>query len=120
MAKEWDPETVFDVLGSKAVRRILALANVQPMSAHELADHLDASQPTVYRRINVCQEYDLLAEDTRIDEGGNHYKVYETNLRRICFEIEDGGFDVTMELRHDMVDRFADFWEDLEGGGDGG
>jgi DNA-binding transcriptional ArsR family regulator len=119
VGREWDPENVFDVLGSEEVRRILALADVQPMSAGELADHLDASQPTIYRRVNACQEYDLLAEDTRIDEEGNHYKVFETTLERVCLEIDDGGFDVTISLRRDLVDRFTDFWGDLEEGGDG-
>lgn len=120
VGNEWDPETVFDVLGSKEVRRILAFADARPMSARELAERLDASKPTVYRRVNVCLEYDLLSEDTRIDEEGNHYKVYETNLQRICFEIDDGGFDVTISLRRDLVDRFGNFWGDLEGGGASG
>lgn len=119
VGNEWDPETIFDVLGSREVRRILALADVEPRSARELAERLDASQPTVYRRVNVCQEYDLLAETTRVDEEGNHYKVYETNLRRVCFEVEDGGYDVTISLRQDLVDRFGDFWGGLEGGGRG-
>ncbi|MFB6192072.1 MAG: ArsR family transcriptional regulator [Haloarculaceae archaeon] len=118
MGREWEPETVFDVLGSEEVRRILALADVRPMSAEEFAEHLEASQPTVYRRVNACQEYDLLAEETRIDEDGNHYKVFRTNLERVCLEIDDGGFDVTVSLRRDLVDRFTDFWDDLEEGGD--
>lgn len=109
---------MFDVLGSEEVRRILALADVRPMSAEEFAEHLEASQPTVYRRVNACQEYDLLAEETRIDEDGNHYKVFRTNLERVCLEIDDGGFDVTVSLRRDLVDRFTDFWDDLEEGGD--
>ncbi|SFS12243.1 transcriptional regulator, ArsR family [Halomicrobium zhouii] len=117
MTNDWDPETLFDVLGSEEVRRILALADAEPMSASELADRLDASQPTVYRRVNVCEKYDLLAERSRVDGDGNHYKEYETTLQRICFEVEDGGFDVSISLRHDLVDRFGDFWSDLERGG---
>ncbi|MFB6308285.1 MAG: ArsR/SmtB family transcription factor [Haloarculaceae archaeon] len=118
MGKEWDPENVFDVLGSEEVRKILALTNVKPMSAQELADRLETSRPTVYRRVNTCQEYDLLSEDTEIDADGNHYKVYEANLKRISFELEEGGFDVNIELRRDLVDRFGDFWDDLEGSDD--
>ncbi|MUW14815.1 helix-turn-helix domain-containing protein [Halorubrum sp. CBA1125] len=102
MAKEWDPETVFDVFGREEIRRILALADEEPMSAEDLAARLSVSQPTVYRRIDVCQEYDLLAEETRIDEEGNHYKVYETTLERICFAVESGGFDVNIELRREI------------------
>lgn len=115
MGKEWDPETIFDVLGSERARRILSIASVRPVSADDLATALDASLPTVYRRVNALLDYDLLTEDTQIDAEGNHYKTYETNLQRICFEVDDGGFTVDIQLRRDMVDQFEDFWTDLEG-----
>lgn len=118
VSKEWDPDTLFDVFGSESARNILALASVESMSAHELADHLDISEPTVYRRLNVLQNYDLVAEDTRIDDDGNHYKTYETNLERVAFEIDEGEFVVDVRLKRDLVDQFERFWEDL--GGDGG
>lgn len=104
MAREWDPKNVFDVFGHEEIRRILALADEEAMSAEELAERLSVSQPTVYRRINVCQEYGLLSEETRIDEEGNHYKVYETTLERISFEVDSGGFDVSIELRRDVLE----------------
>ncbi len=104
VSKEWDPETVFEVLGSEEVRRILAAANVDPVSVQALADRLDASEPTVYRRVNVCQEYDLLREETRVDADGNHYKVYETALERVCFELDGGVFEVDIQLRRELVD----------------
>lgn len=108
---------MFDVLGNEQARNILALTSAKPMSVHELGDILDSSRPTIYRRVNVCQEYDLVTEATEIDDDGNHYNVYEANLERITFELEDGGFNVDIELRHDLVDRFGDFWSDLEGDG---
>lgn len=113
MSKEWEPDTLFDVFGSESARGILALASVEPLSAKELADHLNVSEPTVYRRLDVLQRYDLVTEDHRIDDQGNHYKTYETNLERIAFEIEDGSFVVDVGLRHDLVDQFEHFWSDL-------
>ncbi|GCF13503.1 hypothetical protein Harman_14380 [Haloarcula mannanilytica] len=104
MSKDWEPETVFEVIGSEEVRRILAAANVDPVSVQALSDRLDASEPTVYRRVNVCQEYDLLREDTRVDADGNHYKVYETTLERVCFELDGGGFEVDIELHRELVE----------------
>jgi len=101
---DWDPETVFDVLGSEEVRKILALTNVEGKSAQELAGHLDISRPTVYRRVNTCQEYDLVREATELDDQGNHRKVYHASLERITFELADAGFDVNIELRRDPVD----------------
>lgn len=119
VANEWDHENVFDVLGSEEVRCILALADAEPVSAQALADRLDASQPTIYRRINVCEEYDLLAQTTRIDDEGNHHKVYRTNLQRACIEVADGGYDVTISLRHDLIDGSGDHDGDSERDGDG-
>lgn len=119
VTSEWNPQNVFDVLGSEEVRRILAFADDGPVSAQELADRLDASQPTIYRRINVCEEYDLLTEATRVDDEGNHRKVYQTNLQRACIEVADGGYDVTISLRHDLVDGVGDHRGDSERDGDG-
>ena len=62
MARDWDPESVFDVLGNEQVRKILALTSVKPMSVQDLAENLDSSRPTVYRRVNACQEYDLVVD----------------------------------------------------------
>ena len=109
MSADWDPNTVFDVLGDEEARRLLAAANLEPVSAQELADGLDVSEATVYRRVDACTEYDLLVERTRVDDDGNHYTVYETKLQRACFEIDGGGYDVNVERRRDAVDRLDDF-----------
>lgn len=104
MSKDWDPETVFEVLGSQAVRQLLAAANLGPVSVPDLAAELEASEATIYRRVDVCQEYDLLREYDRIDDDGNHYKAYETSLERVCFELDGGAFTVDIELRRDLVE----------------
>lgn len=106
--RDWDPETVFDVLGSELARRILALGEIKPCSAEELADYCDASKPTVYRRLNVLQEYDLLVDRRAIDDEGNHYKTYETALESICFAVEAGRFEVDIELERDLVEAETD------------
>lgn len=110
VSTEWDPKTVFDVLGNEHARQILALASVEPVSADDLADHTDASQPTVYRRVNVLQEYDMLREETQLDEEGNHYKTYRTTLEEVRFGVENGGFTVDIELRQEVVERFSEVW----------
>lgn len=120
VSTEWDPEDIFDVLANEAARRILVLSSVEAMTADDLAERIDASLPTVYRRANVLVEYDLLAENTEIDTDGNHYRTFETNLERITVEIEDGDIDAEIELDRDLVDRFDDLWRDLGGGGGDG
>lgn len=117
MSTEWEPETVLDVFGNEHARDILVLASAKPMSAEELAEQCGLSLPTVYRRVNVLESWDLLRADTRLDADGNHYQTYETKLREVRFAVEEGGFTVDVERRHDLVDKFESFWEGLESDG---
>lgn len=119
MGKEWDPEDIFDVLGSELARHILVLASDESRSARQLAERCGASLPTVYRRVDALQEYGLLDEELRIDEQGNKFRLFETRLNRVCFEVDDDGFDVDVEFRRDTVDQFEAFWTDLERSGQG-
>ena len=119
MSKEWEPETIFDVLASETAREVLAVASVRAVAADDLAEHCEVSLPTVYRRVNALVEYDLLDEQTELDADGNHYNTYETNLDRICISIEDGDMSIDIELQRDLVDRFGGLWDDLEEGAGG-
>ena len=113
--KEWDPAGVFDLFGDDLARRILVVASERPLSADELAQSLDTSHPTVYRRINALLEYDLVTEQQQIDAEGNHYKTFETTLNRIAFEIDDGGYNIDIQMRQSLVEQFDGFWSDLGG-----
>ncbi|WP_435335547.1 ArsR/SmtB family transcription factor [Haloarchaeobius sp. TZWWS8] len=104
MTDGWDAETLFDVLERETARRILAFTSVEPMSAQELATRCDESEPTIYRRIDALTEHDLLEARDRVDEEGTHYKVYETTLDSIRFELRDGGFTIDVSYRRDLVD----------------
>jgi len=114
VSKEWSPDDVFDVLASQTARTILVLASVEPRSVRELAAECNRSKPTVYRRINMLVDYDLLTEQVEIDTTGNHYNTYQTNLERICFEVGEEEFEITIRLRKDLVDRFDELWGALE------
>lgn len=112
--KEWDPSDVFDVFGDTMARRILVLASERPLSADDLAEQLDVSRPTIYRRVNALRNYDLLRERQQIDADGNHYQRFETTLKRVTLEIGDGGYDVSLTMRQRLADQFESFWNDLE------
>ncbi|MBB6644983.1 helix-turn-helix domain-containing protein [Halobellus ruber] len=116
MSKEWEPENVFEVLGSEVARQILALASLRPLSAAELAEHCDVSEPTVYRRVNALQEYDMLDERTELNDDGHHTKQFKTNLDEARFRVEQGEFEIDIQLKKDYTDKFTDFWNDLEKG----
>lgn len=101
---EWDAETLFDVFERETARKILALTSVEPMAAQELAERTDESEPTIYRRLDALEEYDLVEERTHMDADGNHYSEYETNLEAVCFQLEDGGFTIDVTYRKELVD----------------
>jgi predicted transcriptional regulator len=116
MSKEWESENVFDVLGCEIVRQILALASLRPLSATELAEHCDVSEPTIYRRLHALQEYDMLDEQIEVDDDGHHYKRFRTELKEARFQVEQGEFNIDIELKKDYTDKFTDFWKDMEKG----
>ena len=117
MSKSWDPSDIFDVLASEDVRRILVASSVQPMSAKELAEICDRSLATVYRRVNVMKEYNLLSEELTRDPDGTQYNEYRSDLNEITISVEDGQLDVDVDIERDTIDQFAELIKDLEQSG---
>lgn len=111
--KEWEPSNIFDIFGDKLARRILVYADQHPISAEELADHLDASSPTIYRRLNALADYDLLSEEIQVDDDGHHYSTFETALDEITFAVDDGGYTIDIQIKEEPGDQFEGFWSDL-------
>lgn len=112
--KEWEPQDIVEVFSDEVSREIIAVASIQPLTAEEIADHLDVSAPTVYRRLNALVEYQLLREELHYDSNGHQYRSFETTLKRISFDVEDGEIRVDVALNQDLVDRFGTFWDDLQ------
>lgn len=113
VSKDWEPDNIFELLGNSQARQILVLADLRPMSAQELADQCETSLPTIYRRINELVNHDLLCKQTR-QEDGKQYQIFKTDLKKVCFEIDNGGFVVDIQLRQQMVNQFEDFWQELQ------
>lgn len=108
-----DLEDLSDVLADDCARCILVRAYSNAMSATELAEHCDVSEPTVYRRLDRLAEHDLVAERTQPDERGHHYKEYRTKLDRVSLDLTPDGFEVDLTRREPMADRFTRLVEDL-------
>jgi len=116
-------DEILDLLSDEYARDILAAASEKPMSANELAEQCGMSEPTVYRRISSLQEHELVAEQTKIETGGNDYKLYVATLSGFSLELEDGSFESSLERQSapefpgqdeaDTADRFKKMWENL-------
>ena len=112
--KEWRPDNILDVFGDSVTRAILVIASERSVRVPDVADRLDVSDPTVYRRIDPLVEANLLKEHRRIDRDGNQHKEYETILEEVTFAIEDGSYTVDIQVDQDLTDDFESMWSDLE------
>lgn len=107
-------EEIAALLEDDCARTILAATSTRPMTATELTDRCDASGPTVYRRIETLQEQDLLESRTKPDtEGGHHEQVYAATLAQVNVTLRDGTFEVQVDRRESLADRFTRLVEEM-------
>lgn len=112
--KEWSPANILDLFGDSIARAILVLANSDPVAVSEIAETLDVSNPTVYRRIDPLVNANLLEERRQIDQDANQHKVYKTILDEVTFKIEGDSYTVDTQINQDLADDFESMWSDLE------
>ena len=106
-------EEVLDTIGDRHARHVLAAISHDPKSAKELAEECDLSLPTVYRRIEMLDEYDLVKDRTLVADDGNHYKVYESNFESTVISLEDDEYRVRIYREENLPDRFSQLWNEL-------
>jgi len=106
-------EEILDTIGDQHARRVLAAISREPQSAKELADECDMSLPTIYRRIEMLAEYELVKDRTLVADDGNHYKVYESNFESTVISLEDDEYRVRIYREENLPDRFSQLWDEL-------
>lgn len=108
-----DPPALFQTLADEYARTILVAADREPMTAKALSEACDASLSTVYRRLAMLGEHDLVEERTTVGPDGTHRRKYETSLERLSVEVSDGTMTVTLETRDELADSFTALWSDM-------
>lgn len=106
---------IFEALADETMATILAETTDRERSADELADVVDTSPSTVYRRIERLVEDGLLVERLQLDRRGDHYHVYSAAIERVEVRLENETIETQIERREDEVDRFVRLWEDIRG-----
>jgi len=106
-------EEILDTIGDQHARRVLAAISREPQSAKELAEECDMSLPTIYRRIEMLTEYELVKDRTLVADDGNHYKVYESNFESTVISLEDEEYKVRIYREENLPDRFSQLWDEL-------
>lgn len=108
-----DERVIFEALANETASEILAYSAEQSRSVNELAEHLDVSPSTVYRRVETLAEQGLLVQQLQLDRRGNHYRVYRSTLKRVEVRLENEMIDTHIARREDVVSRFVRIWEDI-------
>lgn len=106
VAREWDPDNIFDVLADERVRAILIASNGEKRSVKDLDRVLGASLSSIYRRVDVMTEFDLLDEQTKVDAEGHHYSVYTPKFTGIEVTLLDSALQVVVRSHDDSTARF--------------
>jgi DNA-binding response OmpR family regulator len=86
---------VLDALGDEKTRRCCRVLNGSERSAREVAELTGYSLPTVYRRLNVLRQAELIESRTQIDPDGDHYEAFTTVTERITIDLD--GFQIERE-----------------------
>ncbi|WEL17157.1 Transcriptional regulator containing HTH domain,ArsR family [Halorhabdus sp. SVX81] len=107
-------EDVASLLEDDCARGILAATSTRPMTAKELQDQCSVSGPTIYRRIEDLTELDLIEASTRPDtDGGHHEQMYVATLSEVSVRLQDGSYEVTVDRREPIADRFTRLVEEM-------
>jgi predicted transcriptional regulator len=106
-------EDILDTIGDRHARKVLAAISRESRSAKELAEECDMSLPTVYRRIEMLDEYDLVKDRTLVADDGNHYKVYESNFESTVISLREDEYQVRIYREENLPDRFSQLWDEL-------
>ncbi|MFC7153853.1 winged helix-turn-helix domain-containing protein [Halomarina halobia] len=114
MTDEQPVEEILDTIGDRKARLVLAEISRQPRSAKELSELCGLSLPTIYRRLDMLKEHDLIVGLTTIVEGGNHYERYQCNFNSTLISLEDSEYDVKIYREENLPDRFSELWDDLQ------
>jgi len=98
------------LLDDDHARAVLAAADGEPLSVGELADRVETSPQTVYRRVDALADAGLLIEGTRPRSDGHHETVYVTSFEQLRVRLRDGSFEASVETGEDATDRLTDLW----------
>jgi DNA-binding transcriptional ArsR family regulator len=113
MDDERPVEQVLDTIGDEQARTVLIELAEDSSSAKELAERLDMSLATIYRRIEELQRHDLISSRTILADDGNHYDEYEGNFSSTLVSIEDAEYDIQIFRDQNLPDRFDQLWKGL-------
>jgi len=86
-----DGRRVLDLLSDDDTRRLLATLTAEPLPARRLAEKLDVSRATVYRRLNRLETAGLVESRLTYHEDGHHRKRFRPSFDHVELQLTDDG-----------------------------
>jgi DNA-binding Lrp family transcriptional regulator len=89
-----DSEQTLSMLGDDYAREILMAISTEALPAREIADRLDLSRATVYRRLNRLESAGVVRATMSYHPDGHHRKQFQADFDRLVLSIETDSIDV--------------------------
>lgn len=89
-----DSGAVLAMLGDEYARAILKAISAGPLPAREIAERLDLSRATVYRRLNRLESAGVVEASVSYHPDGYHRKQFATDVDRLVLSIDADRIDV--------------------------
>ncbi|WP_246988849.1 ArsR/SmtB family transcription factor [Halorientalis marina] len=83
-----DSDELLSLLSDDSAREILTTISEDPLPAREIADQLDLSRPTVYRRLNRLEAIGVVETSLSFDADGHHRQQFTATLDRVVVSID--------------------------------
>lgn len=107
-------EELLAAVNDEYTQDILSKIARKPLSAPEIVEIIDASKPTVYRRLSTLEDLDFVATRIDPDTEGHHRKIYVLAIDTMHVHFDTEGLNVEVErAAEDAVDRFTKLVGDL-------
>ncbi|WP_394343465.1 helix-turn-helix domain-containing protein [Halonotius pteroides] len=90
-----DAECFLEVISDTYAQQILLALVDCPTAAATLAEELDASRPTVYRRLNSLESVGLIKSTVALDADGHHRKQFHVVVDSANLTFDSSGIKVT-------------------------
>jgi len=104
---------VLEQIGKKYINGILCLTSKKDCSAIELSHELDIPLATVYRKLNLLEEIDMIeVSKTIINISGNEEKYYRCLIDEATVNFHDGNISVHIK-KLDHIKKIVRQWEIL-------
>lgn len=107
---------VYSLLDDEYARRILIETYEETRSAGALSDACDASEATVYRRLERLRDQGLVESVQEVDPDAGPQQVYAARLDRVSIDLTATGFEISIEyIDETAADRLTRLYEELSG-----